>query len=156
MREDSNQKCSLFRFDGNMISMLNVGDTFIEPISFTQDNVNLFMQLTGDKNPIHVNQDVARASGYKDILVHGMLVACMFGGVLGTKFPGAHTVNLSRSLVFIRPVFVGETYFMHFKITGIDFEQHIGEIKCRLKDSGGRICVDCSTKVKNEVVFVWK
>ena len=60
------------------------------------------------------------AGGYPSPVVHRMLAASMFGKVLGVKFPGEGTINLERSFIFVRPVFVGQTYTMTFKVKEID------------------------------------
>lgn len=133
--------------------MLQVGDKYSEEIIITQHQVNLFIEITGDKNPIHVSDQAAQTAGFKKKVVHGMLAGTMFGGVLGTTFPGEGSVVLDRKFLFVRPVYVEDIYTMHFKVTEIEPETHVGTLKCRLKDNSGKVCVECETRIKNQNAF---
>lgn len=133
--------------------MIKKGDSYQEEVIFTQEMVNLFISIIGDNNPIHTDPKLARQQGYPAPIVHGMLAGSMFGRVLGMKFPGINTINLERSFVFIRPVYIDEPYVMSFKVSEVDVNTHTGIIKCRLKNQQGKVCIDCITKVKNSEQF---
>lgn len=134
--------------------MLQIGDSYQENVTFTQEMEQKFIDITGDDNPIHTDANAALSrGGYPSPVVHGMLAASMFGKVLGVTFPGEGTINLERSFVFVRPVFVGQTYSMTFKVKEIDTESHTAILRCRMKDKDGKLCVDCTTKVRNNEQF---
>jgi len=133
--------------------MLQVGDKYSEEIVITQHQVDLFIEITGDSNPIHTSDQQAQLAGFKKKVVHGMLAGTMFGGVLGTKFPGEGSVVLDRRFLFVRPVYVEDNYTMHFKVTEVDSEAHVGTLKCRLKDNAGKVCVECETRIMNQNSF---
>ena len=130
--------------------MYKIGEYFEKKISFTQEDVNLFSRLSGDKNSIH-SKEYGDGVG---ILVQGMLAASRFGEVLGGYFPGDGTINLSRECTFLRPVRVGQEYMMMFRLEEVDIEHHIATFKMRIKDSEGKTCVMASTRVKNERTFI--
>lgn len=146
------KRCYLFRIIGNM-KRLCIGDAYEDRVTFSQEDVILFSQITGDTNPIHIDQEFASKSVFGRLVVHGMYAGCSFSRVLGTIFPGKGSINLYREFTFIRPVFVNEEYTMFFKIVGIDTSNHIGTLKCRLKNKEGKICIDCLTRLKNEERF---
>lgn len=133
--------------------MLQVGDNYQEEIVISQHQVDLFIEITGDNNPIHVDDEQARLAGFKKKVVHGMLAGTMLGGVLGTKFPGEGSVIIDRKFLFVRPVYVDDIYSMHFIVTEVDMEAHIGTLKCRLKDNSGKVCLECETRIKNQNAF---
>lgn len=133
--------------------MLQVGEKYSEEIVITQHQVDLFIEITGDSNPIHTSDQQAQLAGFKKKVVHGMLAGTMFGGVLGTKFPGEGSVVLDRKFLFVRPVYVEDNYTMHFKVTDVDSEAHVGTMKCRLKDNSGKVCVECETRIMNQNAF---
>lgn len=133
--------------------MLRIGDSYQEEITFTQEMEQKFIDITGDNNPIHIDVEAAQDAGYPSPIVHGMLAASMFGKVLGVTFPGEGTINLERSFIFVRPVFVGQTYTMTFKVKEINAESHTAILRCRMKDKDGKLCVDCTTKVRNNEQF---
>ena len=132
--------------------MLNVGDTYEEELIITPEQERIFTELTGDYNPIHINVEAANQVGFPAPIVHGMLAASMIATVIG-QFVGAGTINMERSFQFVRPLFVNVQYTMHFKVSDIDREAFIGTIKCRVKNNDNKICLVCSTLVKNTEQF---
>ena len=97
------------------VHTLKVGQIFSLHRTFTTDDVATFARLSQDFNPIHVDQNAAAAAGLgggrhgrdgDGPVVHGMLCASLFSGIIGTRFPGA--VYATQSLSFRRPVMVGE------------------------------------------------
>jgi 3-hydroxybutyryl-CoA dehydratase len=81
------------------------------------EDVEAFAALTGDTNPIHLDEDVASKSRFGRRVAHGMLVASYVSTLLGTKFPGTGTIYVSQTLTFVRPVFLGDTLTVTATIT---------------------------------------
>lgn len=97
--------------------MIAVGDTYSETLCFDTDSVAAFAKVTGDDNPIHLDDAAARQCGFDRAIVHGMLCASVFSRILGTKFPGPGTVYLGQDLKFLAPIYVGETVTAVLEIT---------------------------------------
>ena len=129
--------------------MLKSGDTYEKHIVFTQEDVHTFARLTGDYNPIHFDKDYAAKTPYKKTVVHGMLAASAFSGVMGMHFPGEGSIVLQRDIKFIRPVFPGEKYVMRFKLTDIDHATHELTIKTVLKNEKGQVCINGVSRILN-------
>ncbi|MGB0522585.1 MAG: MaoC family dehydratase [Flammeovirgaceae bacterium] len=89
---------------------MNLGDRFETNITYTQAEVQAFAQLTGDTNPIHLDESYAANTAFKRPIIHGMLTASVFSKILGMDFPGEGTIYLKQSLVFKRPMFVNTPY----------------------------------------------
>jgi 3-oxoacyl-[acyl-carrier protein] reductase len=70
--------------------------------------VDRFAKLSGDDNPLHMDAAFARQHGFKDRIVHGMLIGSFLSRVLGTRLPGPGVAWLSQSMRFVRPVYVDE------------------------------------------------
>ncbi|NME70814.1 MaoC family dehydratase [Flammeovirga aprica] len=109
--------------------MLSIGDNYVTNFSFTQDQVNAFAELTGDTNPIHIDEEFASKTPFKKPIMHGFLSASIFSRVLGTEFPGNGSVYLSQQMDFLRPMFVEEEYEASFEITEIDSRRKTAIIK---------------------------
>ncbi|WP_044213024.1 MaoC family dehydratase [Flammeovirga sp. OC4] len=109
--------------------MLSIGDNYATNFSFTQNQVNAFAELTGDTNPIHIDDEFASKTPFKKPIMHGFLSASIFSRVLGTEFPGNGSVYLSQQMDFLRPMFVNEEYEANFEITEIDSRRKTAIIK---------------------------
>lgn len=130
--------------------MIQVGDKYETSLTFTAEQERLFMELTGDVNPIHFDAEAAAYAGYPAPIVHGMLAASMIGKVLGVDFPGNGTINIERNFLFIKPLYIdGGEYKMILKVMDVDVENSIGTIKFTIKDRNNKICLTGSTRVKN-------
>ena len=73
-----------------------------------RNDLHVFAALTGDANPIHLNEDYAQATPFKQCIAHGMLSSSFISAVFGTKLPGPGCVYISQTLNFRAPVFIGD------------------------------------------------
>jgi 3-oxoacyl-[acyl-carrier protein] reductase len=76
--------------------------------TITEDDINKFVELTGDDNRIHVDPNFAADTGFKKPVAHGMLGASFISTVIGTKLPGDGALWFSQSLDFLLPVRIGD------------------------------------------------
>lgn len=134
--------------------MLKIGDSTEEKIKFTKQEVVDFVNLIGDPNPVHLDEEYAKNSYFKRLAVQGMHAGSSFSRVIGAYFPGEGSINMYREFTFIRPVFIDEEYTMAFKIIDVNKETNIGTIRCKLINPQGKICIDCTTKIKNTIQFI--
>jgi len=88
---------------------LAVGMTASFTKTMTEADIVLFAGLSGDFNPLHINQEFAENTPFKSRIAHGLLVASLISTVLGTKLPGPGAIYLSQSLKFKAPVWIGDT-----------------------------------------------
>lgn len=88
---------------------LYVGQTGEFTHVVTSENVEDFIALTGDSNPIHHDKVLASNTVFGKPVVHGMLTASLISTLIGTVLPGPGSLWLSQTLDFVNPVFVGET-----------------------------------------------
>ena len=89
----------------------------------TETDINDFAKISGDFNPIHVDEEYAKKTRYKKKIAHGLMSASFFSALFGTKLPGSGCVYTSQSLRFKRPIFVGDEVNTIIKIKSIDKEQ---------------------------------
>ncbi len=81
-----------------------------EFFSFSQNDVNRFMEITGDNNPIHYDSNFSKDTIFKKPIIHGFLSSCIFSKILGIKMPGFGTIYLKQELNFKKPMYVDEVY----------------------------------------------
>jgi len=94
---------------GYFFEDLKVGLTASFGRTVTEADIVLFAGVSGDTNPIHINQEYAATTMFKGRIAHGILSAAFISCVLGTKLPGPGAVYVAQSLRFKAPVRIGDT-----------------------------------------------
>lgn len=102
-----------------MLEKLHLNQTFSTDFSFSQQDVFDFARVTGDNNPVHLDEEFASKTIFKTRIMHGMLGACVFSKVFGTMFPGDGTIYLSQSVNFLKPMYVDTLYSARFEVLEI-------------------------------------
>lgn len=98
---------------------MRLNDSFEYQFSFSQKEVDEFARITGDNNPIHIDEIEAAKSIFKRRILHGFLSGSVFSKVFGTLWPGEGTIFLSQSMRFVQPMYVDETYKALFKVVEV-------------------------------------
>jgi len=105
---------------------IQVGEIFKHNFSFSQEQVNLFIQVSGDSNPLHWDKDFAANTIFKKPIIHGFLGGSIFSKILGTMFPGTGSIYLRQEMKFLRPMFVDTAYEAIITVKEIDYQKHRG------------------------------
>lgn len=92
-----------------MTMKLNAGDTAEITKTIEQADIQAFADLTGDHNPVHLDEEFAKTTRFGKRIAHGMLTASLISSVLANKLPGEGSVYLGQTLQFVAPVFPGDT-----------------------------------------------
>src|SRR5215217_5531115 len=87
---------------------LKVGETAEITRTIEQADVDAFAAVTGDRNPVHVDEEFAKTTRFGRRIAHGMLTASLISAVLANKLPGKGSVYLGQTLKFVAPVFPGD------------------------------------------------
>lgn len=88
---------------------IRVGDKATGGKTVSEQDVRLFAQVSGDVNPLHLDEEYAGSTFFKQRIVHGMLVGGIVGGVMGNDLPGPGAIYLSQTFQFKLPVYLGDT-----------------------------------------------
>lgn len=94
---------------GLYLDEIKVGQQAVFAKTVTEADIVAYAGVSGDMNPVHVNEEFARTTMFKTRIAHGMLSAGFISAVLGTKLPGPGCIYLSQSLKFMAPVKIGDT-----------------------------------------------
>ncbi|HOJ94672.1 MaoC family dehydratase [Fervidobacterium sp. 2310opik-2] len=97
-----------------------IGQEYIVKRIVTDEMVKLFAEATGDKNPVHLDEEYAKNTIFGGRIAHGILSLGIISSVLGTEFPGAGTIYLMQNAKFKRPVYVGEEVTVKLIVKEID------------------------------------
>jgi 3-hydroxybutyryl-CoA dehydratase len=98
-------------------SSFTVGEEAILTKLVSDDDIKTFARISGDDNPVHMNDDYARGTMFGGRIAHGMLVAGLISAVLGTMLPGPGAVYLSQQLRFRAPVRPGDQVTARARVT---------------------------------------
>lgn len=89
----------------------------------TETDVVLFAGITGDANPVHLDDVAARRSRFGGRIAHGMLTAGLVSAVLGTRLPGPGAIYVAQTLRFTRPVRIGDTVTARVEVLDLDADR---------------------------------
>ncbi len=91
-----------------MTMQFSVGDSAEITKTIEQSDIDAFAAVTGDHNPVHVDEEFAKTTRFGRRIAHGMLTASLISAVLANKLPGEGSVYLGQTLQFVAPVFPGD------------------------------------------------
>lgn len=83
-------------------------------------DIEAFAEVSGDNNPVHLDEAYAKTTTFGERIAHGMLSAAYISAILGTKLPGPGAIYLSQSLRFRRPVKIGDLVIARATIKAMD------------------------------------
>jgi acyl dehydratase len=93
---------------GKPFAELKQGDTVRWRHEITAEEVDCFARLSGDVNPLHLDDTFGQEHGFRGRVVHGALVSALISRVLGTELPGPGCLWLSQTTRFAQPVYIAE------------------------------------------------
>jgi 3-hydroxybutyryl-CoA dehydratase len=121
---------------GKYLEEIDEGMTAVFSKTVTEADIVLFAGITGDTNPVHLDEEFAKPTMFKGRIAHGMLTAGFVSTVFGTKLPGPGCIYMSQTLKFKAPVRIGDTVKARVTVSTIDREKgrgtfattcHVGE-----------------------------
>ena len=109
-------------------------------------DLDAFAAITGDDNPLHLDEDYAATTPFKGRIAHGMLAAGYISAVIGVKLPGPGAIYVSQTLRFRRPVRIGDAVTARVEITALDPPRARATLAtvCRVN---GKVVVDGEAEV---------
>lgn len=124
----------------DMINKIDVGHTASFTTKITDQMVHQFADLSGDRNPIHLDEEYAAKSRFKRRIAHGMIVGGLISRALvdGIDHGG---IYLGQTLKFVNPVFIDDVITVTIKITGIRKEKGIATVETNAYKENGDIVV---------------
>lgn len=95
---------------------IQVGDKASVRKTVSENDVRLFAEVSGDFNPLHLDEKYASTTFFKHRIAHGMLLGGILSGILGNKLPGPGTIYLSQTMNFKLPVFLGDNILAEVEV----------------------------------------
>lgn len=128
---------------------IRVGDTAELSKTITDEDVRAFAGLTGDHNPVHLDESYASGTRFGRRIAHGMLGASLISSALANKLPGEGTVYLSQTLKFVAPVYLDDTVTARVTVTGMREDKPVATLETVCLNQRGE------TLIKGEAVVLY-
>jgi 3-hydroxybutyryl-CoA dehydratase len=102
------------------MSTLQAGDKALRSLTITDETIRAFAEVTGDTNPVHLDDNFAAGTRFGRRIAHGMIAAGLISAALANDLPGPGTVYLNQTLKFKLPVYPGDTVTATVEVTNQD------------------------------------
>lgn len=121
---------------------LEIGDTFTVTKKITDELIRRFAEISGDHNPIHLDEDFAAATRFGRRIAHGMLTASFISAVLGSKLSARKIVYLGQTLNFRHPAFIGDTVTAEATVRSIRSDKPIVTVETLCRNQDGTLLIE--------------
>jgi len=121
---------------------IKIGDTFAKSRLVTDELIRAFAELSGDHNPIHLDEEYAAGTRFRKRIAHGMLSGAFISAVLGYEFQERRIVYLSQTMRFVFPVFIGDVITTTATVNQIREEKGIVKLDTACSNQDGKIVVE--------------
>jgi 3-hydroxybutyryl-CoA dehydratase len=109
---------------------LSVGQEASLSNTVSEADIVAFADISGDRNPVHLDADYATTTMFKERIAHGMLSAAYISAVFGMELPGPGAIYMSQTLKFKAPVKIGDTVVTTVKVTELVPEKRRARFEC--------------------------
>ena len=137
--------------------MFKVGDQFKQKFSYTQDEVDMYAKVSGDTNPLHIDEQAGKESIFGTRIIHGFLGASIFTRIFGTLWYADGTVYMGQSMKWLRPMFTGKEYEGVITVKEIFPEKNRATYTCEVFEAdGGAQTIAGEATLMNKKQYVWE
>lgn len=126
---------------------LNIGDKFSTSKQITDKVVRAFAELSGDENPIHLDEEFAAKTRFGKRIAHGMISGALISAVLGNEFRGKTVIYLKQTIEFKAPVFIDDTVTATATVKSIREDKPIVTIETVCTNQNGETVVTGEGKI---------
>jgi acyl dehydratase len=107
----------------------------------TMRDVEMFTEMTGDRNPIHYDVELATSSPFGGLIVQGGVTTGLLNAVVAEDLPGPGTVFLETNWRFVKAVRVGETITASVNVEHVRDDKPICKLETVVRNSNGKVCI---------------
>ncbi len=116
-------------------------------VTITADMLDNFAVLSGDYNPLHMDERYAASTKFKKRVVHGMLMSSFFSRIVGMHLPGKKALYLTQNLKFKNPAFIGDILTVKGKITAVSEKLKLISLETVIINQNSEVIVEGDAKV---------
>ena len=119
-----------------------VGDIAERSRQTRMEDVHAFTEMTGDRNPVHYDEELAKKTPFGKLIVQGGVTTGILNACVAEDLPGPGTVFLNTNLTFKKAVGISETITGRIEVTDVRDDKPICQLKVSVSDGDGDICVE--------------
>jgi 3-hydroxybutyryl-CoA dehydratase len=136
--------------------MFKLGDQFKQEFSYSQEDVDMYAKVSGDTNPLHIDEEAGKSSMFGRRIIHGFLGASIFTRIFGTLWYADGTVYMSQSMKWLKPMFTERKYIGVITVKEIVKEKHRATYTCEVFDAEtGEQTIIGEATLMNKKQYVW-
>lgn len=113
----------------------------------TAQDILLFAVVSGDANPVHLDEDFAKGTVFKERIAHGMLTGSLVSAALAMRLPGPGSIYVSQSLRFRRPVRIDDTLTVQLTISEKRDDKKLVTLDCKIVNQNGEAVASGTAEV---------
>ena len=121
---------------------LSIGQKATRSITLTAEHVKSYAEMTGDRNPLHFDEDFASKTKFKKLVVQGGLTTGLLHALVAMDMPGPGTVFLSQNWKFTAPVFIGDTITAEAEILSVHASKPVTQLKVAITRQTGETVLE--------------
>ena len=130
------------------VETLSIGQKYSEFFSATDETVRRIAEISGDINPIHLDDEYASKTIFKRKIAHGLFCINGISKILGNDFPGEGTILLRQEFNYLKPVYIDDYIETELVIQDISIEKEVIKLECTCKNQNKDIVLNGISIVK--------
>lgn len=122
--------------------MPSPGETASRSLELTEEHVTTFADLTGDRNPLHFDEEFAAGTRFGERVVQGGLTTGLVHALVAMDLPGPGSVFLSQDWSFTAPVYIGDTITATAEVVSVHDTKPVTELEVRVERDDGEVVLE--------------
>ncbi|HEX2439338.1 MAG TPA: MaoC family dehydratase [Methylomirabilota bacterium] len=121
---------------------LKVGQRARRTQTVTAREVELYAQITGDRNPLHFDEGFAKRTRFGRLVAQGGIAAGMLNALVAMDMPGPGTVFLSQTLTYKAPTYLGDTLTAEIEVLSLKPDKPVAQLKATITNQQGTVLLE--------------
>ena len=132
----------------NLSALPAVGAQATRERTITDDDIVRFAEVSGDRNPVHLDADYAARSPFGQRIAHGFLIGSLISAAIGMDLPGPGSIYLGQTLKFVAPVHIGDTVTVSVEVIKVREDKGLITLRTDCTNQNGALVITGEAVVK--------
>src|SRR6266487_6393393 len=132
----------------NLSALPAVGTRATRERTITDDDIVRFAEVSGERNPVHLDEEYAAHSPFGQRIAHGFLVGSLISAAIGMDLPGPGSIYLGQTLKFVAPVHIGDEITVLVKVVAVREDKRIITLHTQCSNQHGNLVLSGEATIK--------